>query len=214
VTEAEWLVCTDPTPMLEFVEVTTSKRKLRLVTVAAARSAWSRIPEEVRPAVEAAERCADGQADPAELHRYRPGSHGHLLPGRGWSELREEDRIQTYGLVQALSTCCPRDRLAELSRRMFWMGAATRSGVPLSSILREVLGNPFRRIVPPAGWCAMSTLATAKAIYADRAYDRLPILADALEDAGCDNADLLTHLRGDGPHVRGCWAVDLILGNS
>jgi hypothetical protein len=49
------------------------------------------------------------------------------------------------------------------------------------------------------------------AIAEDRAFDRLPILADALEDAGCDDGDLLAHLRGDGPHVRGCWALDLVL---
>jgi hypothetical protein len=52
------------------------------------------------------------------------------------------------------------------------------------------------------------------AIYDERAFDRLPVLADALEDAGCADADLLGHLRGPGPHVRGCWAVDLILGKS
>ena len=58
-----------------------------------------------------------------------------------------------------------------------------------------------------------STAVTlARSIYAERAFDRLPILADALEDAGCDAADLLAHCRGDGPHVRGCWAVDLVLG--
>jgi hypothetical protein len=52
----------------------------------------------------------------------------------------------------------------------------------------------------------------AQAIYDERAFDRLPILADALLDAGCDNEELLAHLRSEGPHVRGCWAVDLILG--
>jgi hypothetical protein len=52
----------------------------------------------------------------------------------------------------------------------------------------------------------------AQAIYDDRAFDRLPILADALEEAGCDTADILAHCRGPGPHVRGCWVVDLILG--
>jgi hypothetical protein len=52
----------------------------------------------------------------------------------------------------------------------------------------------------------------AQRIYDDRAYNRLPLLADALEDAGCTNAELLAHLRGPGPHVRGCWAVDLVLG--
>ena len=48
----------------------------------------------------------------------------------------------------------------------------------------------------------------------ERAFDRLPILADALEDAGCDNADILNHCRSAGPHVRGCWVVDLVLGRS
>jgi hypothetical protein len=52
----------------------------------------------------------------------------------------------------------------------------------------------------------------AQAIYEDRAFDRLPVLADALEDAGCTNSDLLGHLRGPGPHARGCWVLDLLLG--
>ena len=52
----------------------------------------------------------------------------------------------------------------------------------------------------------------ARAVYEERAFDRLPVLADALEEAGCSEAGLLTHLRGAGPHARGCWAVDRILG--
>ena len=56
-----------------------------------------------------------------------------------------------------------------------------------------------------------TVFALATGIYTERAFDRMPILADALEDAGCDNADILEHCRGDGPHVRGCWVVDLIL---
>jgi hypothetical protein len=54
----------------------------------------------------------------------------------------------------------------------------------------------------------------AESIYSDRAFDRLQVLADALEEAGCDNADILAHCRSPGPHVRGCWVVDLILGKS
>ena len=54
----------------------------------------------------------------------------------------------------------------------------------------------------------------AQAIYDERAFDRLPILADALEDAGCDNADILNHCRNGGEHVRGCWVVDLLLGKT
>ena len=51
-------------------------------------------------------------------------------------------------------------------------------------------------------------------IYQERAFERLPILADALEEAGCDDPDILSHLRGPGPHVRGCWALDLVLGKA
>ena len=68
------------------------------------------------------------------------------------------------------------------------------------------------RVTFDSSWRTSTVVALAQGIYAERALDRLPILADALQDAGCDNADILTHLRGDGPHVRGCWALDLILG--
>jgi hypothetical protein len=63
-------------------------------------------------------------------------------------------------------------------------------------------------------WNDRCVVRIAQAIYEERAFDRLPILADALEDAGCDNADLLSHCRSGGEHVRGCWAVDLLLGKS
>jgi hypothetical protein len=84
-------------------------------------------------------------------------------------------------------------------------------------LLRDVLGNPFRlaRINQAClTWNDGTIPKLAQGIYDDRAFDRLPILADALEDAGCDNADILAHCRGPGPHVRGCWVVDLILGKS
>ena len=55
-------------------------------------------------------------------------------------------------------------------------------------------------------------VALARGIYDEKAFDRMPILADALQDAGCDNDDVLSHCRGGGPHVRGCWVVDLLLG--
>ena len=61
-------------------------------------------------------------------------------------------------------------------------------------------------------WVTPTVRALAEGIYADRAFDRLPILADALQDAGCDDADVLAHCRGPWPHVRGCWVVDLVLG--
>jgi hypothetical protein len=80
-------------------------------------------------------------------------------------------------------------------------------------LLRDIVGPPARPSVE-GGWLTNSGAAKdlAQVIYDERAFDRLPHLADALEDAGCTDAELLGHLRSPGPHVRGCWAVDLVLG--
>jgi hypothetical protein len=79
-------------------------------------------------------------------------------------------------------------------------------------LLWDIIGNPFRPVALDPSWRTSTVLALADGIYADRAFDRLPILADALEEADCDRADVLEHCRGDSPHVRGCWVVDLLLG--
>ena len=94
-------------------------------------------------------------------------------------------------------------------------------------LFREILGNPFRPWQPVAGWLdpaariapdgatvrvSDTALSLATTIDRDRAYDRLPILADALEEAGWSDPGLLTHCRAGTGHVRGCWAVDLVLG--
>jgi hypothetical protein len=80
------------------------------------------------------------------------------------------------------------------------------------ALVRCVFGNPFRPVTLAPAWLTASVRQLAQAIYDDRAFDRLPILADALEDVGCDNADVLGHCRQGGEHVRGCWVVDLVLG--
>jgi len=79
-------------------------------------------------------------------------------------------------------------------------------------LLRDIFGNPFRPVTPDSTWLTSNVTALAQAIYDERAFDRMPILADALEDAGCTNQEILAHCRGVGAHVRGCWVVDLLLG--
>ena len=81
-----------------------------------------------------------------------------------------------------------------------------------SAIFRDIVGNPFRPIAFDPGWRTADTDGVARAIYEDQAFGRLPILADALMDAGCDDERLLGHCQGRGPHTRGCWPVDLVLG--
>jgi hypothetical protein len=85
---------------------------------------------------------------------------------------------------------------------------------PSSSLVRCIFGNPFRPATLDPAWRTDTVVALARGIYDDRAFDRLPILADALQDAGCDNDDILNHCRDAGPHARGCWVVDLVLGKS
>ncbi|OWK37906.1 hypothetical protein [Fimbriiglobus ruber] len=80
-----------------------------------------------------------------------------------------------------------------------------------AQLLRDIFGTPFRPVTLIPAWLTPTVVALTTGIYTDRAFDRLPILADALQDAGCDNDDILAHCRGDGPHVRGCWVVDALL---
>ena len=80
---------------------------------------------------------------------------------------------------------------------------------------RDVFGNPFRPIAADPAWLTFDVLALARGIYAERAFDRLPILADALQDAGCASEDVLNHCRDTNiSHVRGCWVVDVVLGKA
>jgi hypothetical protein len=80
-------------------------------------------------------------------------------------------------------------------------------------LVREIFGNPFRPVAFNAAWRTTDVMLLAKGIYEERAFDRMPILADALQDAGCENDDILNHLRdATATHVRGCWALDLVLG--
>lgn len=79
-------------------------------------------------------------------------------------------------------------------------------------LLRCIFGNPFRPVTFAPSWRSETAVSLASGIYEERAFDRLPILADVLEEAGCDNSDVLNHLRGPSPHARGCWVVDGVLG--
>jgi hypothetical protein len=82
-------------------------------------------------------------------------------------------------------------------------------------VLRDLIGNPFRPVAVDPRWLAWNERTVprlARALYDEKDFDNLPILADALEDAGCDDADILRHCREPGRHVRGCWLLDLLLG--
>jgi hypothetical protein len=81
-----------------------------------------------------------------------------------------------------------------------------------AALLRDIIGNPFQHVTIDPTWRTGTVTKLAQAIYDERAFDRMPILADALEEAGCTDATILDHCRQPGEHVRGCWLVDLLLG--
>jgi hypothetical protein len=80
-----------------------------------------------------------------------------------------------------------------------------------AGLLRDVVGSPFRQVALEGAWLTPSVVALARSIYEKGDFGGLPILADALEEAGCSRSAILLHCRQEGPHIRGCWAVDLIL---
>jgi hypothetical protein len=173
--------------------------------------------EWARNAVEVAGRHADG-----------------LVSGPEWQaavRLGEENEMNDDLALRPIAALLYDDQLARYAyghveagiMNVHWRseGEAWRAKEPVEylahcQLLRDILGNPFRQVTLNPAWQTSTVTALAQAIYTDRAFDRLPILADALEDAGCDNADILNHCRQPSPteHVRGCWVVDLVLGKS
>jgi hypothetical protein len=223
-TEAEWLASTDPTPMLEFLRGKASDRKLRLFASSCCRQSWRYIPDSAsRRAVEVSELFADRKVRAAKLSAAASEAnevassiaHEALITMTS-SKYAEKDGA--YGAAR----CAARTIDAEQVGRLAWL-ASPRPRSNQCALLRDNFGNPFRPSppLPPAvlAWNDRTVPRLAQAAYEERHLPegtldpgRLAILADALLDAGCEDDSLIQHCREPGPHVRGCWAVDLLLG--
>ncbi|HET6575012.1 MAG TPA: hypothetical protein VFG68_15505 [Fimbriiglobus sp.] len=99
-------------------------------------------------------------------------------------------------------------------KRVLSRSSGERLEAEFCCLLRDIFGNPFRPIAFDPSWRTSTAVGLARQMYESRDFSTMPILADALEEAGCDEPPVLAHCRGDGPHVRGCWVVDLVLGKS
>ena len=102
---------------------------------------------------------------------------------------------------------------------MGWVRTSSCASSAPFFFLRCVVGNPFRPVTINPAWLTATVTSLARTAYEERTLPsgeldpaRLAVLSDALEEAGCADTDILAHLRGPGPHVRGCWVVDLVLG--
>jgi hypothetical protein len=222
-TEAEWLACDDPNPMLDAFQDKASARKLRLLGCACCRALWDRIKaRDSRTAIDIAERFADGLARADSLSKAGAGARSAARkaasPALLWGDL------DLYAAMNHATEVC-----AMPAR---WRAARYEGGGAVSPIrglagdrqagyLRDIFGYPFRpkSLQPESRTPAAASLASAA--YEERLLPsghldnaRLAVLSDALEEAGCTDEAILAHLRSPGPHVRGCWALDLILGRS
>jgi hypothetical protein len=226
-TEAEWLACTDPQRMLEFLRSKASERKLRLFACACCRRIWHLLSDErSRQAVEVTERVADGLASPIELEAAQADARNAIPgrnPSRGASPGTRAWRVAVVNhsgagaawyTVSFPACAC---HVASLTASVAGMRGLSWEQEPRHwqcGLALDIFGNPFRPMVLDESWLTAIVTSITSLIYEERAFDRLPILADALEDAGCTNEDLLTHCRQHGEHVRGCWVLDLLLGKS
>lgn len=227
-TEQEWLAYTELKPiMFGVLDGRVSDRKLRLFGVACCRRVWDRLSEKcVRNAVEMAERYADGVGNRRALASVRSKlialqrSKSSTTPlqydvGRYVLDAKCGAAAQfTAGNAASLGV---QEMSVIPGGRFFYsyekLAAESREQMVL---LRDIFGNPFKPkpSIDPAylRWNDSTVVRLAQQMYDSRDFSSMPILPDALEEAGCTSADILEHCRGPGPHVRGCWVVDLVLG--
>jgi hypothetical protein len=224
----DWFKSKDPVKMYACVRKSFNtrtkgiRRRLRLYACACCRMTWDLIGDRGRASVEASERFADGQGgrqeleqleasaklEASELHRKMGGTFAPVNATTA-AALSASSEITRHARQVAWLTRFAAKENAELPLQRKVFG---QHGEQQCLLLRDIFGNSFSPIATEPRWLTSTVTNLAHAIYTDRAFDRLPILADALEDAGCTNAEILNHCRQPGVHVRGCWVVDLLLG--
>jgi hypothetical protein len=233
-TESEWDVCTDPQKMLAFLRDSgrASERKLRLFAVACCRRIWHLLTDDrSRGAVQVAEQFADGLA--AENERVSEWRASHVVVDDKLSIVVDwEEGRWVVDAARAPAEACVGAELA-WQPNAGWMATAAYAalaardpgeGKTQCHVLRDIFGPLLFRLAPSFGfpvlaWNGGMVGRLAQAADEERllpagALDpaRLGVLADALEEAGLTDTMLLEHLRSPGPHVRGCFALDAVMG--
>jgi hypothetical protein len=222
-TQTEWLACTDPAEMLAFLRELgkLSERKARLFAAACCRHLWHMLNDSGREAVASAERYADGVG---QAVRWVRRGREAFYRSQFYLDAAVEDAVRKE------PSHCAGSAARSVLLAAYWTGREgyDRASIETRYAAREterarqlvavhcVFGNPFQSVAVVPVWLRWNDGAVVKLAQAAYQKRQLPtahlaILADALEEAGCNEADFLGHLRGPGPHTRGCWVVDLIL---
>jgi hypothetical protein len=220
-TEVEWQSCESPTPMLYFMRGKASMRKFRLVACGCCRRIWSLLGDErSRNAVEVSESYADKSASREQLliaqnaaMLGRSSIDAAVYPEVQAAVSLARPSITTHYILQLVRNAVAnhemqrsggysRDRRALIDHR---------EAVAQVRVIHDAFGNPFQTRPFDPRWRTSDVVGLARAIYEDRSFERVPMLGDALMDAGCSDQAVLGHCRSDDSHVRGCWLVDAIL---
>jgi hypothetical protein len=211
-------------------------RKLRLLAAACCRRVWHLMTDErSRRMVVVFERHTEGRATDEEWARGGAAARAAWQEASNRSRPEDEDpaaaaahaalRATTTaaaqlgpGVLQAMpkvwASAVASNVLRETARAVAPHYTTSPERGPQCDLIRDIFGNPFRPIAPRPDWLTPTVKALAEEIYEGQAFDELPVLADALEDAGCDEPAVLEHCRNNLPHVRGCWVIDLLRGKS
>jgi hypothetical protein len=221
--EQQWLEEKDPGKLLTALRSAplhnrVSSRKLRLFACACARKVWHLLTDEdSRNAVEAAERLADGLLTRKELAASPTRLRASFAAKGSDAATAARKTLMKSASMAAMDAYSSARRVLCLQHPALqggaWRAVLTRYDRELILLLRDILNNPFAEAGARSGGLARNadTVRTmAEAIYQERSFADCPILADALEEAGCEDAEVLGHLRGPGPHARGCWVIDLL----
>jgi hypothetical protein len=235
-TEADWLRAQNPGLMFDFVrERKVSPRRLRLATVGFCRLAWPFVPPLPHPLdagclalLDLAEQYADGLAKFTQMTAARRALAEPDVPRGGPSDAKvaavwfASGRDPATGGIESaarlLGISWSGDKELEMPATRVRFGFLMREGGDwvaacraMIAVVRDVFGNPFRAVPFDPNWRTTAAVGVARQMYESRDCSAMPILADALQDAGCADPNILDHCRGDSPHVRGCWVVDQVL---
>lgn len=208
-TPDEWDRATDTAPMIAFLgwEERGTARKRRLYLAALCRHFWRHLEVATgHAAVEASEAFVERRLSVDELraaHAAHLQGHVNYFTERGGKRA-----ARTRGAL--LSACA----LAAADPAVCRLVPAWHSTVApvAAALLRDIFGDRVRPVGDPRPCQSSDVLGVARGIYEEKAFERLPVLADALMDAGCTDEVVLDHCQSEGPHVRGCWVVDWVLG--
>jgi hypothetical protein len=187
-------------------------RPTRLLACAFGRLSWDLLSDELgRPSVEIVERFIDGRASWADLRAE------FLRIRRDTPPQRLRERAAYHASVEILMMFSisghRAGRAAKHLREASPPGDQANLAEDQCDLIREIFGHPFPPEPFDPAWITPSAVDLARAIHDDRAFDRMPYLGDALEEAGCPSARILEHCRGPNDHVSGCWVVEALIGN-